>query len=237
MHRATGMVNPDVPLGHHIGQDVGHVSSTVLGESLKLGSFHIEASTFNGMEPQPTQVDLPINTPDSYAFRLIEEFSPSVMLMASYAYVNQPEPGIANASRYSASFYTHTPISEQWTFHNTLIYGLITNIDNAPNLSSFAEEFLLSDSKTRVFGRLEVLQRTPNELQVAGISDPNLGRWIEAATVGYSHQLAAWDGWELNFGAAVSNDFTPPEFYGAYAGNPFTYKFFFQIGGMQMVSL
>src|SRR6185312_14267064 len=38
MHRATGMVNPDAPLGHHIGQDVGHITSTVLAGALKLGS-------------------------------------------------------------------------------------------------------------------------------------------------------------------------------------------------------
>jgi hypothetical protein len=35
MHRPTGMANPDAPLGHHVGQDVGHISSTVLGGSWK----------------------------------------------------------------------------------------------------------------------------------------------------------------------------------------------------------
>jgi hypothetical protein len=35
----------------------------------------------------------------------------------------------------------------------------------------------------------------------------------------------------------VTNDQTPPEFTDAYAGNPFTYKFFFQFGGMQMHNL
>ncbi|HJT23797.1 MAG TPA: hypothetical protein VJ873_04435, partial [bacterium] len=173
MHRITGMVNPDTPLGHHIGQDVGHISSTVLGESLKLGGLHIEASTFNGAEPNPTQVDLPLGTPDSYAFRIIQEFSPEVTAMASYAYVNNPEPGIANDNRYSASLYLHLPMSEAWTFHNTLVYGGITNIDNATFLNSTLEEVALVSEKMAIFGRIEVLQRTPNQLGVTGISDPN----------------------------------------------------------------
>ncbi len=237
MHRITGMVNPDTPLGHHIGQDVGHISSTVIGESLKLGGFHIEASTFNGMEPDPTQVDLPIRTPDSYACRLIQEFSPNVMLMASYAYVNNPEPGIANDNRYSASFYTHVPLSEAWTWHNTLIYGGITNIDYASFLNSTLEEFALVSEKMAVYGRVEVLQRTPNQLGIPGLPDPNSGRWVTAISFGYSHQVVAWDGWELRAGAEVSNDRTPAEYSLTYAGDPLSYKFFFELGGSQMYGL
>ena len=237
MHRITGMVNPDTPLGHHIGQDVGHISSTVIGESLKLGGFHIEASWFNGMEPDPAQVDLPIRSPDSYAFRLIEEFSPRVTAMVSYAYVNNPEPGIANAERYSASLYTHLPLSDSWMFHNTLVYGGITNIDNAAFLNSTLEEFALTSGKMAIFGRVEVLQRTPNQLLIPGLPNPNTGRWVTAVTFGYSHQVAAWDGWELRAGASVSNDITPAEYSDTYAGNPLTYKFFFQLGGTQMYNL
>ncbi len=237
MHRITGEFNPDVPLGHHLGQDVGHVSSTVIGESLKLGGAHLEASLFHGMEPSPTQVDLPVGTLDSFAFRYIQEFTPKISAMVSYAYVQNPEPGIDNASRYSVSFYGQKDLSETWTIHNTLVYGLITNIDHASYLSSFLEEFLLTDATSHVFARLEVLQRTPNELGIAGLPNPDTGRWVTAITLGYSHQLVAWDGWELNCGASVTNDQTPPEFTDAYAGNPFTYKFFFQLGGMQMHNL
>jgi hypothetical protein len=237
MHRITGMVNPDVPLGHHIGQDVGHISSTVIGESLKLGGFHIEASAFNGMEPNPTQVDLPIGTPDSYACRLIQEFSPSAMAMVSYAYVNNPEPGISNDTRYSGSFYTHVPLSQSWTWHNTLIYGGITHIDNATFLNSTLEEFALAAEKVAIYGRVEVLQRTPNQLEIPGLPNPNSGRWVTAITLGYSHQVAAWDGWELRAGGEVTNDRTPAEYAAVYAGDPLTYKFFFELGGMQMYGL
>ncbi|HJT24449.1 MAG TPA: hypothetical protein VJ873_07715, partial [bacterium] len=62
-------------------------------------------------------------------------------------------------------------------------------------------------------------------------------RWVSAVTLGFSHRVAYWDGWELRAGASATNDQTPPEFSGAYAGNPFTYKFFFELGGSQMYGL
>ena len=234
MHRITGEFNPDVPLGHHIGQDVGHISSTVLGGSLKLGGFHLEGSTFHGMEPSPTQVDLPLGTMDSYAVRLIQEISPQEMAMISYAYVLNPEPGIANATRVSASLYAQTTLTDTWKFHVMAGFGWINNIDNASNLASIIGEGLLTDARTHVFVRVENLERTPNELGIPGLPNPDTGRWVTAITVGYSHQLLAWDGWELNCGASATNDQVPSEYQAAYAGNPFTYKFFFQLGGSQM---
>ena len=237
MHRPTGVMNPDAPLGHHVGQDSGHVSSTVLGESLKLGGLHLEASAFHGLEPQPSQVDLPLGTPDSYAFRLVGEFSSNFMAMASYAYVNNPEPGVAFSDRYSASLYLRAPLSKNLTFNDSLVYGGITHLDNADYLSSVLEEAALLSPKTAIFLRLEVLQRTPNELNLPTLPNPDTGRWLTAITLGYSHQVASWDGWELRAGASVTNDQTPAEYADTYAGNPLTYKFFFQLGGMQMYNL
>jgi hypothetical protein len=237
MHRITGEVNPDTPLGHHIGQDVGHISSTVLGESLKLGSFHIESSVFNGSEPNPTQVYLPLSPINSFAVRGIEELSPNVMIMASYAWVGTPEPGIPNDQRYSASIYTHIPLNDSMTFHNTLIYGGVTNIDNTSSLNSFLDEFLFNSAVASIFARVEVLQRTPNELQIPGLPNSDTGQWVSAFTLGYSHQVVAWDGWELRAGLSVTNDQVPADYQTVYEGNPFTYKFFFQLGGTQAYNL
>jgi hypothetical protein len=237
MHRITGMVNPDTPLGHHIGQDVGHITSSVLGESLKLGSFHIESSVFNGSEPNPTQVDLPLGPINSVAIRGVEEFDTNIMLMASYAWVGTREPGIANDERYSISLYTHTPISDSMTLHNTLIYGGITNIDNVSQLNSFLDELLLGSAVGGIFARVEYLQRTPNQLGISGLPNADTGRWVSAITLGYSHQVVAWDGWELRAGLSATNDQVPAEYQAAYEGNPFSYKFFFQLGGTQAYKL
>ena len=237
MHRSTGEVNPDAPLGHHVGQDVGHISSTVIGGSLKIANTTLEASTFHGAEPQPTQVDLPIGKPDSFAFRLIEEFSSDHMAMASIAYVNGPEPDqpdILHELRYSASVYDQFQLSPSWRFYNTLIYGAITRYDHASLLNSFAEEFWFHGGRPNIWGRIEVLQRTPTELEVAGISLPNSGLWVAALTLGYTHEVTEFGGAHLGVGSSVTKTLLPEEFIGTYGGNPWSGQVFLQLSGMRM---
>ncbi len=235
--RLSGIMNPDRPLGDSVGQGEGIESSMVIGGALELGGLHIETSMFNGMESNPTQVDLPIGTPDSYAIRLIQVIDSGLMLMASYADAHDPEPGIADSNRYSVSLYTGLPLSPAWTWHNTLVYGGITNMDNAAFLNSALEEFTLINEKMAVYGRFEAVQRTPNQLGIPGLPEPDTGRWVTALTLGYSHQIIAWDGWELRAGAEVANSQTPADYSLFYAGNPFSYKFFFQLGGFQSYGL
>ena len=240
MHRSTGMLNPDAPLGHHIGQDVGHISSTVIGASLKLGNTRLEASTYNGTEPQPDNIDLPLGVPDSFSLRVVEEFSPQWMAMASFARVNAPEsdqPDILFENRYSASVYTTLPLSPEWTFHNSLIYGLITQLDHASFLSSFAEEFLFRGVRPRIWGRIEVLQRTGLELAIPTVTNPNQGLWVAAFTLGYTHKIASLDGIEFGIGGSVTEYVLPSDFSTAYGNIPWAGKVLLQIGGMEMWGL
>ncbi len=237
MHRPTGIINSDAPLGHHIGQDVGHISSTVIGASLKLGNNRFEASAYHGAEPEPTNIDLPLATPDSFSFRYIQEFSPSWMAMASLSRVNAPEhdePDIVFENRYSGSVYTTLPISSHWIFQNTFIYGLVTQYDHASYLSSFAEEFLFRGDSPRIWGRIELLQRTGAELAIPTVSDPNQGLWVAAFTLGYTHRLASVGGAEVGVGGSVTETVVPGAFNATYGGNPWSGKVFIQLGGMHM---
>jgi len=241
MHRPTGMVNPDAPLGHHIGQDVGHISSTVFGESLKFGDTRYEASIFHGAEPQPTQVDLPIGTPDSGAFRLIEEFGSDHMAMASVAYVNAPEPtepDILFEVRGSASVYDTFRLSDKWMIHNTFVYGGVTHYDHASLLNSFLDEFLLQGDRSNFWGRIEVLQRTAAELEIPTVSDQNAGQWFSAFTLGYTYTVARFNDLQLGVGGSATVDWLPSTFATAYGGStPWTGKIFVQVGGMKMWDL
>ena len=119
MHRPTGTVNPDAPLGHHIGQDVGHISSTVIGAGLYVDQTILEVSTFYGLEPQPTQVDLPFGSPDSFAARVSQHFGPHFLASASAAYVSNPEgdPAIPHVLRFSASGSTQHALLGSWSLH------------------------------------------------------------------------------------------------------------------------
>lgn len=239
MHRPTGMVNPDAPLGHHIGQDVGHISSTVIGGSLRLSNTNLEISTFNGKEPEPAKVDLPISSPNSYAARLTQMFSAHFYAMASAAYLKSPEPhdpALDHLWRYSASLYGDHAFESGWKIHNSFIWGLINDYDGASALNSFGEEFWIHKGKKNIWGRIEALQRTPGQLAITATS-PDDPKWVTAVTLGYTHKIAEWNLTEIGIGASLTKDFLPVEFQGAYGGDPLAGKIFVQIGGMKMWDL
>ena len=218
---------------------MGHISSTVIAGSLKLSNTRIEGSTFHGTEPEPYKVDLPLGAPNSYALRLIQDISPTFTAMVSAAYIKNPEshqPDIGYEMRYSASIYNQFRIPGEWRLDNAVIAGALTKYDHASSLVSFAEEFWLHRERSSFWGRFEVLQRTSDELGIAS-SQPNLGHFVSALTLGYTRNLANFDGVEIGIGGSGTKDLLPEEFIAAYGGNPWTGKVFLQIGGMKMWNL
>ena len=239
MHRPTGMANPDAPIGHHIGQDVGHISSTLVGASLKQGETRYEVSVFHGQEPKPERVDLPLGLPNSLSVRLIHELSPQLAGMISAAYVRDPEETgdeKAFVSRYSASLYQGGKTASEWLWQNALMTGLTQKYDHTEFLSSFGEEFLVKKNRERIWGRIEALERTPEELQINS-SLPDQSHWVGAMTLGYSHQIASLDSFGVFLGASATHGILPGDFQGAYGGNPWAGKLFLQVGGMSMTHL
>jgi len=236
MHRLTGMINPDAPLGHHIGQDVGHISSTVAGAALNIQSTVLEISSFNGTEPEPESVDLHIGRLNSFATRLTQEFSTDLYGMISAAYVKSPEadqPELDHVWRYSASIYAHHAHKNGWAVDQAFIYGLIKNYDHTSALTSLADEWWVRKDRKNFWGRLEVLQRTAGELQITS-AEPNQARWVTALTLGYTHKIVKWESAELGLGGSITKDFVPHNFESAYGGDPLAAKIFIQATGMGM---
>ena len=248
MHRPTGVPNPDAPLGHHLGQDVGHITSTVLGGSLRLGRAGVEVSGFHGAEPQPDEVDLPIGGLNSVATRLIGYFSPHWLGMASFAYVGEPhadghahgagaanswESHVTHAKRYSASLYAQ----HAWgglQLHNTWIYGAVQTFGPFTERHSASHEFFLERGGSGLFGRTEVLERLPAELLITNAPDGLSPRWVTAATLGYTHVLKRLGPAQLSAGLSATKNFVPNAFHAAYGGDPWSGKIFLRLSGMQM---
>lgn len=237
MHRATGMVNPDAPLGHHIGQDAGHISSSVVGLALHIGGSTFEASAFHGREPEPTKVDLPLGSLNSYAGRVTQELTPWLTAMASGAFIRAPEDHDSQddfVTRYSASFYVTKSLGDGWTFYDSLIYGAIRNYDHIGLLRSYGEEFLLRGQNANIWGRAELLQRTAEQLAITNAESLGVPRWVTAATIGYTHIVTRHEGTEWGIGTSVTKDFLPSAFRSAYGGEPWTGKIFIQLSGARM---
>ncbi len=247
MHRPTSVVQPDAPLGHHIGQDVGHITSTVIGASLRLNTTELQASVFNGSEPEPDEINLPIGTPNSGAVRLVQYFTEDFIGMASIAYVKDPHGGghtttaaktydddETSAIRYSTSFYSKNHLFNDWQLYNSLIYGSIRTFGVDTMRHSFSYEFVVTDQHSTVFSRTEVLQRIAAELSIPSATEPLKSEWVGAFTLGYSYLLKNWGAMHLNLGASVTKSFVPTAFAAEYGGNPWSGKVFLQLSGMEM---
>lgn len=252
MHRPTGMLNPDAPLGHHIGQDVGHITSTVLGLGLYLDGTILEASTFHGREPEPAEVNLPLGAPDSFGARVSHRIGRPYLVSVSAAYVHDPEGGheaheaggdprgapreVPYVVRLSASGYSHHDLPRGWRAHAALIWGGIIGYDGAPFLASITAEALFTDFANGLWTRLEVLQRTPYQLAIAAPS-PDEGRWVAALTLGYVRRVIALGPVEFDVGGAGTLNLVAAEFADAYAygGRALVSgRIFLQARGMQM---
>ncbi len=91
MHRASGRELPEAPLGHHL-QDATHITNGVLRFGVvSRGIVTLEASLFNGREPDPDRwTPDPIRL-DSYSLRALVNLKADWALQASVAHVAQPE--------------------------------------------------------------------------------------------------------------------------------------------------
>lgn len=69
MHRASAAENPTAPLGHH-QLDASHITHGVVTGGVQQGAFTIEASWFQGAEPDENRKDIDFGALDSYSGRL-----------------------------------------------------------------------------------------------------------------------------------------------------------------------
>ena len=238
MHRESARDNPDAPLGHHVGQDVGHISSTVLGAQLDLGSWILEASGFNGTEPQPTRVDLPSGPVNSEAFRITYVMSTEHRAMASIAHVEQTDPeypGTTSATRLSASLYDHIALGRFGPIDHAFVVGSIKRHPSEQSLTSFLDETVINHGTSDLWERIEVLQRLPSELDISApqaLTETSHSRWVAAITMGYTHWMSWSSRLQLGVGSSLTMDVVPPEWASTYGRRtPLTLRVILQLRG------
>ena len=237
MHRESARDDPDAPLGHHVGQDVGHISSTVLGAQLDLGQVVVEASAFNGTEPNPTVVDLPLGPVNSAALRVTYAITAEQRLMASVADVKQTDPeypGTTSATRVSASLYEHLRLAGFGSLDQTLIVGSITRHPTDSALTSFLDEAVLQRGTSDFWGRVEVLQRLASELEIPASPLPEsaVKHWVSALTLGYTHWSSPYRNLQIGLGSSLTVDVVPTDWAGEYGSRtPLTMRLIIQVRG------
>lgn len=235
MHRESAVGNPDAPLGHHT-QDVFHISSTVIGTKLQINNkTTLEASTFSGVEPSPAEVDLDMHNPDSYAFRVNHNLSDEWSIGGSYAKVKALDRGIGPQEIENEKFYSSwintSHIIRSGKLNTSTIWAQVKNRDEDLTLNSYLEEVVYQLGKNNFFGRVEVLQRTPEQLEIL-VTDGSTGaKWVKALTLGYERNIFKRSDRDVYLGVAGTKDYLPNQFQDAYGGNPISAKVFLRITG------
>ena len=213
MHRESIMDSPEAPITHH-WLDSTHISFGVLTAGVILDRFKIEASRFNGREPDQHRWNIETGPLDSTSLRLSFNPTSTLALQGSWARLIDPEelePGV-NQTRWSASALWARDVSPSWHAAATLAWGRKSS--NGHNDDGVAAEASLKHSDWTVFGR---------------------GEWIENRELVQSEHSPAYRVGKLSFGAirdfriirhlafgaggVFSLNFVPDELSGVYGGH------------------
>src|SRR5580700_1020041 len=159
MHRQSASENPAAPLGHHL-QDSTHTSFGVVTTGLILDRFKLEASAFNGHEPNEERWSIQLAPLDSWSFR--GTFAPTRNWTAQYSYgkLIHPEalePGDQDRQTASVEYNRLLP-KGNWS--TSLIWGRVQKTFESFPLNSYLLESTVNFwQKNYAYTRMELVDK------------------------------------------------------------------------------
>ena len=157
MHREAIMDSPEAPITHH-WLDSTHITFGVVTAGLVLDRVKIEASRFNGREPDQHRWNIETGPLDSSAVRLSWNPSRTLSLQGSWGRFVDPEqlePGV-NQTRWSASALWADEVASGWRAAATLAWGRKSALGH--NDDGWATEGSLTHAQWTLFGRAELVE-------------------------------------------------------------------------------
>jgi hypothetical protein len=197
-HRPSAESDPFAPLSHH-WQDATHISFGVATVGIYTHDVKLEASVFNGHEPDEHRTDIEYDqngpTLDSYSGRLTVNPADAWSLSAWYGYLHRPEELEPTVSqhRFGASVLNDRPFGSRGDWSSAIIYGAnLYSDDPRVSNSALAETNLDLDGTNTVFGRIEYVAKSPADLFVPTPPPPDANRFnIGSLSIGYARELGA----------------------------------------------
>jgi hypothetical protein len=222
MHRPSALNDPFAPLAHH-WMDATHIAFGVVTAGVFTRTVKLEATLFNGREPDEDRYDFDFHALDSYGARLSVNPTPHWALSASYGYLQHPEalhPG-ENQHRLGASVLHTVRLGREGEWASALIYGGNRHVrpsGGEPGRwehSLIAESNLQLDRSNSIFGRVEYVRKSAEDLVVeSGGLDQEFD--IGSLEVGYVRELAAFHGATFGAGTRGALNLVPRTLEGVY---------------------
>jgi len=192
MHRPSAMDNLAAPLSHH-WQDATHISFGVLTAGLFGQHWKLEGSVFNGREPDEQRWGFDRLRLDSYSGRFTAHLDSSWVIAAGYGFLKSPEALNPSQSlhRVTASVLHGRKLAMDGQIASAVIWGANRRSGRTTH-SAVAETEAVLDPRNTFFGRLEVVQKTAEDLVLPtgpGGFAPESTFTVTALSVGYIREV------------------------------------------------
>ncbi len=225
LHRMSASELPMAPLSHHL-QDSTHTSFGVVTTGFVIDRIKLEASAFNGHEPNEERWSIQLAPLDSWSTRAFVAPSRNWAAQYSIGRLEHPEalePG--SQWRQTASVeYNRPTASGNWA--TTLVWGRVHKLATDTTLNSYLLETTLNfRQKNYAFSRLELVDK--DELFPQAPVHPAYR--IGAYTFGGVRDLIQNRTWQLGLGADMTIYSKPTALDAAYGSYPVSFQVFLRV--------
>jgi hypothetical protein len=225
IHRESASENPAAPLSHHL-QDSTHTSFGVVTTGFIVDRFKIEASAFNGREPDEDRWDIQLAPLDSWSFRISAAPTRNWAGQYSYGRLEHPEalePG--SELRQTASLEYNRLLAEgNWA--TSVIWGRKRKLVNDSVQNSYVLESTVNFRRLNYgYTRLELVDK--DELFPQALTHPSFR--IGEYTFGGVRDLLHNQHWQLGLGADVTFYSKPAVLDPIYGNSPVSFHVFLRV--------
>jgi hypothetical protein len=230
IHRASAAELPMAPLSHHL-QDSTHTSFGVVTTGFMIDRVKLEASAFNGREPNEQRWSIQLAALDSWSGRA--SIAPGRNWTAQYSIgrLEHPEalePG--SQWRQTASVeYNRRWHDGGWA--SSIIWGGVHKIAIGDNLNSYLLESTLNfRERNYAFSRLELVDKDELFPQATALSTYRIG----AYTFGGVRDLISNKEWQMGLGADMTFYSKPAVLDVSYGKQPVSFQIFLRLRPARM---
>jgi hypothetical protein len=227
MNRFSAVYNPEAPITHH-WFDSTHISFGVATLGYIGNWWKIDASLFNGREPDQHRFDIEKPRFDSRCIRLTINPLESLSWQFSYGFLKKPEqlePHV-NIQRCTTTLSYHRK-TDRYQWQSTGGWGL-NKLRPGPKLNAlFLESTLELKEQHIFFGRIEWVAK--NELFIP--PDPRAVRVYKVAKLNGGYIYEFFGGCSTRWGVGFSGSvpLLPQNLKRVYGGQPFSYMLFLRV--------
>jgi len=225
LHRASATELPMAPLSHHL-QDSTHTSFGVVTTGLVIDWIKLEASAFNGREPNEQRWSIQLAPLDSWSTRA--SVAPARNWIAQYSIGRLEHPEVLEPGsqwRQTASVeYSRSLRHGNWA--TSVVWGRVQKLATGANLNSYLLESTLNfRQRNYAFSRLELVDKDELFPQVPVHPAYRIG----AYTFGATRDLIQNRAWQLGAGADVTVYSKPGVLDAPYGNEPVSFQIFLRV--------